>query len=94
MLPLGSLLSKRLVDVHLLNLTVKFLSSSFLARSQSPVEAITILRQFPFSSSLQRMSVVAKLAGDDHFHVYMKGAPEMLVKFCRSETGDAFFFRR
>nr|XP_036880041.1 probable cation-transporting ATPase 13A5 [Manis javanica] len=54
--------------------------------SQSPVEAITILRQFPFSSSLQRMSVVAQLAGDDHFHVYMKGAPEMLVKFCRSET--------
>ncbi|ELK31573.1 Putative cation-transporting ATPase 13A5, partial [Myotis davidii] len=54
--------------------------------SRSPVEAITILRQFPFSSSLQRMSVVAGLAGEDHFHVYMKGAPEMLVKFCRSET--------
>ncbi|XP_001498829.2 probable cation-transporting ATPase 13A5 [Equus caballus] len=54
--------------------------------SQSPVEAITILHQFPFSSSLQRMSVVAWLAGGDHFHVYMKGAPEMLVQFCRSET--------
>ncbi|XP_039706576.1 putative cation-transporting ATPase 13A5 [Pteropus medius] len=54
--------------------------------SWSPVEAITILRQFPFSSSLQRMSVVAQLAGEDHFHVYMKGAPEMLAKFCRSET--------
>nr|KAF6473242.1 ATPase 13A5 [Rousettus aegyptiacus] len=56
--------------------------------SWSPVEAITILRQFPFSSSLQRMSVVAQLAGEDHFHVYMKGAPEMLAKFCRSETGS------
>ncbi|XP_054556429.1 probable cation-transporting ATPase 13A5 isoform X2 [Talpa occidentalis] len=54
--------------------------------SQSPVEAIGILRQFPFSSSLQRMSVVAQLAGDEHLHVYMKGAPEMLVRFCRSET--------
>ncbi|XP_019486570.1 PREDICTED: probable cation-transporting ATPase 13A5 [Hipposideros armiger] len=54
--------------------------------SQSPVQAITILRQFPFSSSLQRMSVIAQLAGEDHFHVYMKGAPEMLAKFCRSET--------
>ncbi|XP_036099133.1 probable cation-transporting ATPase 13A5 [Molossus molossus] len=54
--------------------------------SRSPVDAITILRQFPFSSSLQRMSVVAQLAGEDHFHVYMKGAPEMLAKFCRSET--------
>ncbi|XP_066203653.1 probable cation-transporting ATPase 13A5 isoform X2 [Saccopteryx leptura] len=54
--------------------------------SWSPVEAITVLRQFPFSSSLQRMSVVAQLAGEGHFHVYMKGAPEMLAKFCRSET--------
>uniref|UniRef100_A0A4W2IFK7 Cation-transporting ATPase n=1 Tax=Bos indicus x Bos taurus TaxID=30522 RepID=A0A4W2IFK7_BOBOX len=56
--------------------------------SQSPVEAIIVLRQFPFSSSLQRMSVVAQLAGEDHFHVYMKGAPEMLARFCRPETGD------
>uniref|UniRef100_A0A8C3WLU2 Cation-transporting ATPase n=1 Tax=Catagonus wagneri TaxID=51154 RepID=A0A8C3WLU2_9CETA len=54
--------------------------------SRSPVEAIAILRQFPFSSSLQRMSVVAQLSGEDHFHVYMKGAPEMLARFCRSET--------
>uniref|UniRef100_A0ABI7VUE3 Cation-transporting ATPase n=1 Tax=Felis catus TaxID=9685 RepID=A0ABI7VUE3_FELCA len=54
--------------------------------SWSPVEAIAILRQFPFSSSLQRMSVVAQVAGEDHFHVYMKGAPEMLAKFCKSET--------
>ncbi|XP_045707836.1 probable cation-transporting ATPase 13A5 [Phyllostomus hastatus] len=54
--------------------------------SQSPVEAIAILRQFPFSSSLQRMSVVAQLAGEEHVHVYMKGAPEMLAQFCRSET--------
>ncbi|KAF0884625.1 AT135 ATPase, partial [Crocuta crocuta] len=54
--------------------------------SWSPVEAIAILHQFPFSSSLQRMSVVAQVAGDDHFHVYMKGAPEMLARFCKSET--------
>ncbi|XP_040477668.1 probable cation-transporting ATPase 13A5 [Ursus maritimus] len=54
--------------------------------SWSPVEAIAILRQFPFSSSLQRMSVVAQVAGEDHFHVYMKGAPEMLAMFCKSET--------
>nr|XP_004654316.2 probable cation-transporting ATPase 13A5 [Jaculus jaculus] len=54
--------------------------------SQSPVSAITVLRQFPFSSSLQRMSVVAQLAGDRHYQVYMKGAPEMVARFCRSET--------
>lgn len=61
--------------------------------SQSPVEAITILCQFPFSSSLQRMSVVAQLAGEDQLHVYMKGAPEMLVRFCRPETVPKNFSR-
>lgn len=54
---------------------------------QSPVDSITILRQFPFSSGLQRMSVIAQLAGDLHLHVYMKGAPEMVARFCCSETG-------
>ncbi|XP_053420718.1 probable cation-transporting ATPase 13A5 [Nycticebus coucang] len=54
--------------------------------SQSPVDAITILRQFPFSSGLQRMSVIAQLAGQDFIHVYMKGAPEMVARFCRFET--------
>uniref|UniRef100_A0A8C8VWN0 Cation-transporting ATPase n=1 Tax=Peromyscus maniculatus bairdii TaxID=230844 RepID=A0A8C8VWN0_PERMB len=54
--------------------------------SQSPVDTITILRQFPFSSALQRMSVIAQLAGDLHLHVYMKGAPEMVASFCQSET--------
>ncbi|MEJ1283285.1 hypothetical protein NN561_014254 [Cricetulus griseus] len=52
----------------------------------SPVDAITILRQFPFSSALQRMSVIAQLSGDLHPHVYMKGAPEMVARFCRTET--------
>lgn len=59
---------------------------------QSPVDAITILRQFPFSSALQRMSVIAQLSGDLHPHVYMKGAPEMVARFCRTETGTAIFF--
>ncbi|XP_058290929.1 probable cation-transporting ATPase 13A5 isoform X2 [Hylobates moloch] len=54
--------------------------------SKSPVEAIITLRQFPFSSSLQRMSVIAQLAGENHFHVYTKGAPEMVAGFCRPET--------
>ncbi|XP_005344847.1 probable cation-transporting ATPase 13A5 [Microtus ochrogaster] len=54
--------------------------------SQSPVDAITVLRQFPFSSGLQRMSVIAQLAGDLRLQVYMKGAPEMVARFCRSET--------
>ncbi|ELV13358.1 putative cation-transporting ATPase 13A5 [Tupaia chinensis] len=60
----------------------------FEGTAWSPVEAITVLRQFPFSSSLQRMSVMAHLTGEDHVHVYMKGAPEMVAQFCRTETGD------
>ncbi|KAG9493957.1 hypothetical protein GDO78_001692 [Eleutherodactylus coqui] len=51
-----------------------------------PVEAIAILHQFPFSSSLQRMSVIAEVVGDDEFLVFMKGAPEMVEHFCIPET--------
>eukprot|EP00079_Xenopus_tropicalis_P016033 XP_004914422.2 PREDICTED: probable cation-transporting ATPase 13A4 [Xenopus tropicalis] len=51
-----------------------------------PVEGIAILHQFPFSSSLQRMSVVAQITGESGLTVFMKGAPEMVVKFCKQET--------
>ncbi|XP_028587647.2 putative cation-transporting ATPase 13A4 [Podarcis muralis] len=46
---------------------------------------MAILRQFPFSSALQRMSVVAQEFGGER-HVYMKGAPERVVGFCWPET--------
>ncbi|KAM6241044.1 polyamine-transporting ATPase 13A2 isoform 2-T4 [Porphyrio hochstetteri] len=52
-------------------------------KHQSP---LGILRRFPFSSSLQRMSVLAKLPGEDSAHVYAKGAPEMVASLCRKET--------
>ncbi|NXV75888.1 AT132 ATPase, partial [Atlantisia rogersi] len=52
-------------------------------KHQSPVG---ILRRFPFSSSLQRMSVLAKLPGEASAHVYAKGAPEMVASLCRKET--------
>lgn len=50
---------------------------------QAPVG---ILRRFPFSSSLQRMSVLAALPGDAMAHAYVKGAPEMVASLCRKET--------
>ncbi|XP_056421374.1 probable cation-transporting ATPase 13A4 isoform X2 [Hyla sarda] len=53
---------------------------------QVPVEGIAILHQFPFSSSLQRMSVVAEVIGGDECLVFMKGAPEMVEQFCKPET--------
>ncbi|XP_075794404.1 putative cation-transporting ATPase 13A4 isoform X2 [Pelodiscus sinensis] len=50
-----------------------------------PVEGIAVLRQFPFSSALQRMSVLAQEIGGEQ-RVFMKGAPETVAKFCRPET--------
>uniref|UniRef100_A0A8C5XAN3 Cation-transporting ATPase n=1 Tax=Malurus cyaneus samueli TaxID=2593467 RepID=A0A8C5XAN3_9PASS len=51
----------------------------------APVEGITILHQFPFSSALQRMSVIAQEIGGDP-QVFTKGAPEIVAMLCRAET--------
>ncbi|KAG8430963.1 hypothetical protein GDO86_019649, partial [Hymenochirus boettgeri] len=47
---------------------------------------VGILRRFPFSSSLQRMSVITKLPGDSPTILYMKGAPEMVASMCKNDT--------
>uniref|UniRef100_A0A673TCD6 ATPase 13A3 n=1 Tax=Suricata suricatta TaxID=37032 RepID=A0A673TCD6_SURSU len=47
---------------------------------------IGIVRQFPFSSALQRMSVVARVLGDKKMDAYMKGAPEVIAGLCKPET--------
>lgn len=49
---------------------------------------IGVVRQFPFSSTLQRMSVVARLLGEKRMDAYMKGAPEVVASLCRKETGE------
>ncbi|KAM5163814.1 putative cation-transporting ATPase 13A4 isoform 2-T2 [Mantella aurantiaca] len=58
-----------------------------------PVEGMVILHQFPFSSSLQRMSVIAQVIGSEEQLVFMKGAPEMVVQFCKSETVPLCFLK-
>ncbi|XP_040205475.1 probable cation-transporting ATPase 13A4 [Rana temporaria] len=50
------------------------------------VKGLLILHQFPFSSNLQRMSVVTKNVGEHKFSVFLKGAPEVMVKFCKQDT--------
>ncbi|XP_077204101.1 putative cation-transporting ATPase 13A4 isoform X2 [Paroedura picta] len=50
-----------------------------------PVEGMVILHQFPFSSALQRMSVVVQEFSGGR-HVFMKGAPERVAHFCRPES--------
>ncbi|GAA37819.2 cation-transporting ATPase 13A3/4/5 [Clonorchis sinensis] len=47
---------------------------------------IGIIRQFPFTSSMQRMSVVARVLNSTHFNLYVKGAPEMIEALCRRDT--------
>eukprot|EP00076_Gallus_gallus_P043592 XP_025009130.1 probable cation-transporting ATPase 13A4 isoform X1 [Gallus gallus] len=54
------------------------------------VEGITILHQFPFSSALQRMSVIAQETGGEK-QVFTKGAPEMVATLCRAETVPSNF---
>ncbi|XP_075058381.1 putative cation-transporting ATPase 13A4 isoform X2 [Mixophyes fleayi] len=62
-----------------------------LDSSSVPVDGIIILQQFPFSSSLQRMSVISQVIGSEEHLVFMKGAPEMVVQFCSRESVPAYF---
>ncbi|XP_037925344.1 probable cation-transporting ATPase 13A3 isoform X2 [Hermetia illucens] len=47
---------------------------------------IGVVREFSFASNLQRMSVITRRIGDDHFNVYCKGSPEMIQTLCRPES--------
>ena len=47
---------------------------------------IAILKQFTFSSELQRMSVIGRKFGDSSMHVYVKGSPEMIASLCVPKT--------
>ncbi|NXJ65399.1 AT134 ATPase, partial [Rostratula benghalensis] len=58
--------------------------------SSAPVEGVTILQQFPFSSALQRMSVIAQEIGGEQ-QVFTKGAPEMVAMLCRAESVPSNF---
>ncbi|KAM5163824.1 putative cation-transporting ATPase 13A5 [Mantella aurantiaca] len=50
------------------------------------VKGLSILHQYPFSSSLQRMSVITKVVGEPKFSLFLKGAPEVIVQFCKQDT--------
>ncbi|CAL1530484.1 unnamed protein product [Lymnaea stagnalis] len=47
---------------------------------------VGIVRQFPFSSSLQRMSVITRRLGVNNFDLYVKGSPEMISSLSRPDT--------
>ena len=52
-------------------------------------EDLGIVRQFPFSSSLQRMSVITRRLGAQNFVLYVKGSPEMVVSLSSPDTGQS-----
>nr|XP_002667266.4 probable cation-transporting ATPase 13A3 [Danio rerio] len=47
---------------------------------------IGIVRQFSFSSALQRMSVVVRQIGERRMDAYLKGAPEVVASLCKKES--------
>ncbi len=53
---------------------------------------IAIIKQFTFSSSLLRMSVLCKTLNSDCLDVFTKGAPEKISELCRPETSINIFF--
>jgi predicted P-type ATPase len=53
--------------------------------ASNPYE-IGIIKQFPFSSSLQRMGVIVRALNRKHFDFFCKGSPEMIAGMCRPES--------
>lgn len=43
---------------------------------------VALVRQFPFSSDMQRMAVIVRDASKDHFEFFLKGSPEKLAPMC------------
>lgn len=69
----------------LLTPTVVKPRSSF-TENMNEVSEIGIVQQYQFSSSLQRMSVIVRVLGSDHFRAYTKGSPEMILSLSKPET--------
>lgn len=47
---------------------------------------IGIVKEFPFSSSSQRMGVIVRKLGETKFEYYCKGSPEMLLNFVKKDS--------
>lgn len=47
---------------------------------------MAILKQFHFSSNLQRMSVIVQPNGKPNYSVFCKGSPEMIMSLCDSSS--------
>lgn len=59
--------------------------------SRQDTTALAIVRRFPFSSALQRMSVVTVAPEGRSVAAFLKGSPEMVASLCKEETVPAQF---
>lgn len=67
----------------------KYISHSKLNNLGGDMEIpyeIGIIRQFQFSSTLQRMSVICRVLGSPNMLIFTKGAPEKVKTMCKEET--------
>lgn len=61
-------------------------SQNTVCMLQNPFE-VGIIRQFTFSSSVQRMSVITRTLSEDGMQLFCKGAPEKIASLCQPDTG-------
>ncbi|RLU15384.1 hypothetical protein DMN91_012378, partial [Ooceraea biroi] len=54
--------------------------------TEDTISEMSIVQQYQFSSSLQRMSAITRALGSDHFRVYTKGSPEMIIGLSKPAT--------
>lgn len=80
-----------MVTVCFMKLRARFLIVSFIYLQPLQKE-IGIIRQFTFSSSLQRMSVIVRMLGSQHFDLFAKGAPEKIIQLSKPDTGMSTYF--
>ncbi|TSR39560.1 Cation-transporting ATPase 13A2 [Bagarius yarrelli] len=66
-------------------------ASELLPEGISTSQPVAIVRRFPFSSSLQRMSVVTVGSGGASAYCFLKGAPEMVASHCVKESVPSQF---
>lgn len=57
-----------------------------ITENMNQTSEIGIVQQYHFSSTLQRMSVIVRVLGSDHFLGYTKGSPEMILSLSKPDS--------
>ena len=75
-------------DKHLVQIHPREISQKEVG--ENGLDDLGIIKQFPFSSSLQRMSVIVKSLNASHFDLFTKGSPEKVAELSKAETSVYF----